>query len=42
LTYLKRLKVRVLKIDQSFVHGMLDDPDDLAILDLSAVVFAQG
>ncbi|MCX7172890.1 MAG: PAS domain S-box protein [Proteobacteria bacterium] len=32
LTYLKRLKVALLKIDQSFVHDMLDDPDDLAIL----------
>ena len=33
LTYLKRLPVSVLKIDQSFVHNMLDDPDDLAILE---------
>jgi EAL domain-containing protein (putative c-di-GMP-specific phosphodiesterase class I) len=32
LTYLKRLRVALLKIDQSFVHNMLDDPDDLAIL----------
>ena len=32
LTYLKRLRVAMLKIDQSFVHDMLDDPDDLAIL----------
>ena len=32
LTYLKRLPVTLLKIDQSFVCEMLDDADDLAIL----------
>jgi len=32
LTYLKRLRVALLKIDQSFVRDMLDDPDDLSIL----------
>ena len=32
LTYLKRLQVDLLKIDQSFVRGMLDDPDYMAIL----------
>jgi len=33
LTYLKNLQVTEVKIDQSFVRGMLDDPDDLAILE---------
>jgi EAL domain-containing protein (putative c-di-GMP-specific phosphodiesterase class I) len=32
LTYLRRLPVTQLKIDQSFVRDMLDDADDLAIL----------
>jgi diguanylate cyclase (GGDEF)-like protein/PAS domain S-box-containing protein len=32
LTYLKRLQVALLKIDQSFVRDMLEDRDDLAIL----------
>ncbi len=32
LTYLKRLPVAQIKIDQSFIRDMLDDPDDLAIL----------
>lgn len=33
LTYLKRLPAKELKIDKSFVFGMLEDSDDLAILD---------
>ncbi len=33
LTYLKRLPASLLKIDQSFVCDMLDDPEDLSILE---------
>ncbi|MFT6153846.1 MAG: diguanylate cyclase (GGDEF)-like protein/PAS domain S-box-containing protein [Bermanella sp.] len=32
LTYLRRLDVRLIKIDQTFVRDMLDNPDDLAII----------
>jgi len=32
LTYLRRLRVAQLKIDQSFVRDMLNNPDDLSIL----------
>ncbi len=32
LTYLRRLSVSMLKIDQSFVRDMIGDPDDMAIL----------
>ena len=33
LTHLKRLPVQSLKIDQSFIHDMLRDPEDLAIVE---------
>ncbi|WP_372831946.1 EAL domain-containing protein [Pontibacterium sp.] len=33
LTYLKTLPLSTLKIDQSFVLGLIDNPDDLAILE---------
>ena len=33
LTYLKHLPAKTLKIDQSFIHDMLYDPDDLAIIE---------
>ncbi len=32
LTYLRRLPLSILKIDQSFVHGMMNDAGDLAIV----------
>jgi diguanylate cyclase (GGDEF)-like protein/PAS domain S-box-containing protein len=32
LTYLRRLPVSILKIDQTFVRDMLEDPDDLIIV----------
>ena len=33
LAYLKRLPANTLKIDQTFVRDMLDDPDDLTLVD---------
>jgi hypothetical protein len=33
LTYLKQLQAGTLKIDQSFIRDMLEDPDDLSIVD---------
>ncbi|HAJ70743.1 MAG TPA: PAS domain S-box protein [Methylophilaceae bacterium] len=32
LTYLRRLPVDMIKIDRSFIHGMLNDADDLAVV----------
>ena len=36
LSYLKQFKVYKLKIDQSFIHDITDDPDDRAIV--SAII----
>ena len=33
LTYFRRLPAETLKIDQSFIRNMLDDPDDLSIVE---------
>ncbi len=33
LTYLRRLPAYLIKIDQSFVRGMLEDADDLSIVE---------
>ncbi|MCT7656057.1 EAL domain-containing protein [Oceanimonas sp. NS1] len=33
LTYLKRLPASTVKVDQSFVRDILEDPEDLTILD---------
>ena len=35
LSYLHKLPITTLKIDQSFVHGMMGDPGDLLVSDLS-------
>ncbi|MDW5376059.1 EAL domain-containing protein [Halomonas sp. HP20-15] len=40
LTYLRQLPVDLIKIDQSFVRGMLIDPDDMAIVE-SVIYMAQ-
>jgi len=41
LTYLRKLPVTALKLDQSFVRGMLDDPEDEAIV-RGILVMARG
>jgi EAL domain-containing protein (putative c-di-GMP-specific phosphodiesterase class I) len=41
LTYFRKLPVGTLKIDQSFVRGMIDDPEDLGIIE-SVIALAQA
>ena len=41
LSYLKRFPVNKLKIDKSFIDGMVDDPDDAAIV-MAIIAMAQS
>ena len=41
LTYFRKLPVGALKIDQTFVHGILDDPENLSIVE-SVIALARA
>ncbi|NJA06689.1 EAL domain-containing protein [Methylococcaceae bacterium WWC4] len=41
LTHLRHLTISAVKIDQSFVRGMIDDPDDLSIVE-SVIALARA
>jgi EAL domain-containing protein (putative c-di-GMP-specific phosphodiesterase class I) len=42
LAYLRRFPFQALKIDRSFVSGMIDNPDDAAISEVITLAHALG